>query len=142
MLLEQLRAEMPEAERAYATENPQALARLATRAEVREPGTMERLFSRVPAAGPGFGGMMAGSLLGSMAGTVLGTMLAQIFRELMGCPKAIRVRVSRQTTLTTALSPATPASIPATPRAVSTTSVRTSTAARSTSDDRKQRSAR
>ena len=37
-------------------------------AEVRQPGTMERLFSRVPAAAPGFGGMMAGILLGSMAG--------------------------------------------------------------------------
>jgi len=79
MLLEQLRAEMPEAERAYAADNPQSLARLATRAEVREPGTMERLFSRVPATGPGFGGIFAGSLLGSMAGSVLGTMLAQNF---------------------------------------------------------------
>ena len=37
LLLEQLRAEMPEAERAYATENPQTLARLATRAEMRDP---------------------------------------------------------------------------------------------------------
>jgi len=79
MLLEELRAEMPESERAYATDNPQALARLATRAEVREPGTMERLFSRVPAAGPGLGGIFAGSLLGSMAGSVLGTMMAQNF---------------------------------------------------------------
>jgi hypothetical protein len=79
MLLEQLRAEIPEAEGAYAAENPQALARLATRAEVRQPGTMERLFGRVPAAAPGFGGMVAGSLLGSMAGTVLGTMIAQHF---------------------------------------------------------------
>ena len=79
MVLEQLRAEMPEADGAYATDNPQTLARLATRAEVRQPGTMERLFSRVPAAAPGFGGMMAGSLLGSMAGTVLGTMIGQNF---------------------------------------------------------------
>jgi hypothetical protein len=79
MLLEQFRTEMPESEGAYATEQPQALARLATRAEVRQPGTLERLFSRVPAAGPGLGGMMAGSLLGSMAGTVLGTMIAQNF---------------------------------------------------------------
>jgi hypothetical protein len=79
MLLEQLRAELPEAERAYATENPQALARLATRAEVRQPGTMERLFGGAPAAGTGFGGMMTSSLLGSIAGTVLGTMIAQNF---------------------------------------------------------------
>lgn len=79
MLLDQLRAEMPEADGAYATDNPQALARLATRAEVRQPGTMERLFSRVPAAAPGFGGILASSLLGSLAGTVLGTMIAQNF---------------------------------------------------------------
>jgi hypothetical protein len=79
MLLEQLRTEMPEADVAYATDHPQTLARLATRAEVRQPGSMERLFSRVPAAAPGLGGIMAGSLLGSMAGTVLGTMIAQNF---------------------------------------------------------------
>jgi hypothetical protein len=79
MLLEQLRAEMPEAERAYATENPQALAQLATRAEVRQPGTMERLFGGVPPGGASFGGMMTSSLLGSIAGTVLGTMIAQNF---------------------------------------------------------------
>ena len=78
-LLQQLRNEMPVADAAYATENPQALARLATRAEVRQPGTMERMFSRVPATGSGFGGILAGSLLGSMAGTVLGTMIAQNF---------------------------------------------------------------
>jgi hypothetical protein len=86
-LLEQLRAEVPESERAYATENPQALARLATRAEVRQPGTLERLLSRVPATAPGFGGMVGGSLLGSMAGTVLGTMIAQNFLAGHGLPE-------------------------------------------------------
>jgi hypothetical protein len=80
MLLEQLRNEMPDTERAYAAaDTPQALARMATRAEVRRPGTLEGLFSRLPAAAPGFGGLMASSLLGSMAGTVLGTMIAQHF---------------------------------------------------------------
>jgi hypothetical protein len=79
MLLEQLRDEVPGVDAAYATEKPEALARFATRAEVRQPGTMERLFSRVPAAGPGLGGMMAGSLLSGMAGAVLGTMIAQNF---------------------------------------------------------------
>ena len=79
MLLEQLRAEMPASDSVYAADNPQTLARLATRAEVRQPGTMERLFSRVPAGGTGVGGIFAGSLLGSMAGTVLGTMMAQNF---------------------------------------------------------------
>jgi hypothetical protein len=89
MLLEQLLAEAPESERRYAADNPQALARMATRAEVREPGVMERMFSRMPAAGPGaagpgatgpgFGGIMASSLLGSVAGTVLGSVIAQSF---------------------------------------------------------------
>ena len=78
-LLEQLLAEVPDADRTYAADNPQALARLATRAEVRQPGVMERVFSRVPGGAPGFGGMIAGSLLGSVAGTVLGTMIAQNF---------------------------------------------------------------
>ena len=79
MLLEELRSDTPDAERAYAAETPQALARMATRAEVRRPGTLEGLFSRMPASGPGFGGIMASSLLGSVAGTVLGTMIAQSF---------------------------------------------------------------
>jgi len=80
MLLEQLRNEMPETERTYAAaDTPQALARMATRAEVRRPGTLEGLFGRMPAAAPGFGGIVASSLLGSMAGTVLGTMMAQHF---------------------------------------------------------------
>ena len=80
MLLEELRNEMPDAERAYAAaDTPQALARMATRAEVRRPGTLEGLFGRMPGAGSGFGGIMASSLLGSLAGTVLGTMIAQNF---------------------------------------------------------------
>jgi hypothetical protein len=81
MLLDQLRNETPEAERAAVArdvDTPQSLARLATRAEVRQPGTLERVFGRAGAV-PGWGGMIAGSLLGSMAGTVLGTMIAQNF---------------------------------------------------------------
>ena len=84
-LLQELASDMPEAERnaAYRTgEAPGALARVATRAELREPGAMERAWNRMgatPSAGPGFGGMFAGSLLASMAGSVLGTMMAQQF---------------------------------------------------------------
>jgi hypothetical protein len=84
-LLSELAADMPDAERnaAYrAGEAPGALARVATRAELREPGAMERAWNRMgtmPGAGMGFGGMFAGSLLASMAGTVLGTMIAQQF---------------------------------------------------------------
>jgi len=84
-LLEELGAEMPDAERNAAWragETPGALARVATRAELREPGTMERAWTRMGAApgpGMGLGGMFTGSLLGSMAGSVLGTMMAQQF---------------------------------------------------------------
>ena len=84
-LLQELASDMPDAERnaAYrAGEAPGSLARVATRAELREPGTMERAWNRMgtlPGAGMGFGGMFAGSLLASMAGSVLGTMMAQQF---------------------------------------------------------------
>jgi hypothetical protein len=80
-VLEQLSAAVPEAERAAAVQggdNPQALARMATRAEVRQPGTMERTFGRM-GGGVGLGGLMAGSFLSTIAGTVIGSMIAQQF---------------------------------------------------------------
>ena len=58
--------------------DPQSLARMATRAEIRQPGALQRLFGGT-SGGPGFGSMLAGSLLGSIAGTVLGSMVAQHF---------------------------------------------------------------
>lgn len=83
VVLEQLSAEMPEAERVAAMrsgDNPQMLARVATRAELRQPGALERAYGRIGnRGGMGFGGMMAGSFLGSMAGVVLGTAIAQNF---------------------------------------------------------------
>jgi len=88
-LLEELAADMPDAERnaAYRSgDQPGALARVATRAELREPGAMERAWNRLSGApapgmamGPGLGSMFAGSFLASMAGSVLGTMMAQQF---------------------------------------------------------------
>ena len=90
-VLEQLRDEMPEAERAAAGtagDSPGSLARLATRAEIRQPGAIERAFGGIGSApglgaatgaGPGLGSMVASSLLGGMAGTVLGSMVAQHF---------------------------------------------------------------
>ena len=80
-VLNELSAELPEAERTTvlrAGETPTALARAATRAEIRQPGTLERTFGRV-GGGPGLGGMMAGTFLSTMAGAVLGTALAQHF---------------------------------------------------------------
>jgi hypothetical protein len=81
MALQQLSASMPEAERvavAPGGADPQALARLATRAEVRQPGTMEQTFGRM-GGGVGLGGLMAGSFLSTIAGTVIGSMIAQQF---------------------------------------------------------------
>jgi hypothetical protein len=83
-LLQELATDMPDAERnaAYrAGEAPGALAQVATRAELRQPGAMERAWNRMGStpAGPGFGGLFAGSLLASLAGSVLGTAIAHQF---------------------------------------------------------------
>ncbi|HVF62613.1 MAG TPA: hypothetical protein VNE58_01300 [Casimicrobiaceae bacterium] len=83
-VLNELRNELPDGERETvlrAGETPAALARAATRAEVRQPGTLERTFGRVGggAGGIGLGGLMAGTFLSTMAGAVIGTALAQHF---------------------------------------------------------------
>jgi len=82
MVLQQLNENLPEDERralAQSGDDSQALARAATRAEMRQPGTMERAFGGAGGVMPGFGGMLAGSLLGSIAGTVIGSYVAQQF---------------------------------------------------------------
>ena len=79
-VLQRMAETIPDSDRASLEQigpNPQALARMATRAEIRQPGAMERMFGQ--AGGAGFGGMMAGSLLGSIAGTVIGSMIAREF---------------------------------------------------------------
>ena len=82
-LLQQLSAQLPEAERSATAgtlqDDPASLARLATRAEVRQPGTLERSFSGLGGRGGGVGGMVAGSLLGGIAGAVIGSAIAQSF---------------------------------------------------------------
>lgn len=81
MVLQQLSPTMPEAERAAVAPgepDPQSLARLATRAEMRQPGTMEKTFTGM-GGGVGLGGLMAGSFLSTIAGTVIGSMIAQQF---------------------------------------------------------------
>jgi hypothetical protein len=73
---------IPADERAAAVrggDGPGPLARVATRAELRQPGVLERVFGGAPGAAPGMGSFFAGSLLSSMAGTVLGSMIAQHF---------------------------------------------------------------
>jgi hypothetical protein len=44
LALQELSATVPERERAGASSDPQSLARMATRAEMRQPGTLERAF--------------------------------------------------------------------------------------------------
>ncbi|MGY1834759.1 hypothetical protein ACI79P_06610 [Blastococcus sp. SYSU DS0510] len=69
-----------------AGDDPRTLARAATRAELRQPGFMERTFSG-PAHGPGYGpgrgyggpgmgSMIGGSMLGTIGGLVIGTAVA------------------------------------------------------------------
>ena len=85
MVLQELSNDLPEGERAAAMRSgaePGALARTATRAEMRQPGTLERRFGGMGgmgAPGMGFGGMMAGSLLGTIAGVVVGSAIADAF---------------------------------------------------------------
>jgi hypothetical protein len=87
-VLQQLTSTMPPAERqamnVAGADDPQNLARMATRAEVRQPGTMERIFGGAPAAGgvssgPGIGTIIGGSLLTSLAGGLIGSAIADHF---------------------------------------------------------------
>ena len=65
---------------ATSPDDERAMGRLATRAEVRQPGFMERTF--------GGGGMGGGSLLGSFAMGFAGSMIAQSFFSSMGADNA------------------------------------------------------
>jgi hypothetical protein len=79
-VLQKMADSVPAAERSLIEQggaSPQTLARLATRAEIRQPGAMERMFGQ--AGGMSMGGLMAGTLLSSIAGTVLGSMIAREF---------------------------------------------------------------
>jgi hypothetical protein len=83
MVLQELDQTLTPAERAAGTsydEDPRSLARLATRAEMRQPGTLERTWSGMPAmGGVGMGGLMMGNFLGTFAGFMLGSMVADAF---------------------------------------------------------------
>jgi hypothetical protein len=103
-VLAQLAAAVPAGERPR-TDDPATLARVATRAEVRQPGTLERALGGGPGygqggygggygqggygrgygggygggygyGGPGMGSMIGGSLLGTIGGLVIGTAVA------------------------------------------------------------------
>src|SRR5947208_1165845 len=80
LVLQKIAESVPASERALAEQsgaNPQVLARMATRAEIRQPGAMERMFGQ--AGSVSLGGVMAGSLLSSIAGTVIGSLIAREF---------------------------------------------------------------
>ncbi len=72
LALRDLSAAVPEHERTGG-DDPRSLARMATRAEVNQPGTVERAFG----GGRGMVGGMGGSLLGTFAAAFVGTAIAQ-----------------------------------------------------------------
>ena len=67
-VLRELSQQVPASEVAE-SDDPRALARMATRAEMRQPGTMERTFGGV--AGPGLGGMFLATLAGAFVGSAV-----------------------------------------------------------------------
>jgi hypothetical protein len=84
-VLAELGQSVPASERAT-SDAPQDLARMATRAEMRQPGTLERSFSGRGGA-PGFGSMVGSSLLGTVAGVVIGSAVANaLFGPAFGDP--------------------------------------------------------
>jgi len=83
LVLESLSGDLPPQERTD-RDDPRSLARLATRAELRRPGTLERSFGGMSPGGTGIGlgGLMGGSFLGTIAGVVVGTAVADaIFND-------------------------------------------------------------
>ena len=77
-VLADVSSEVPPSERAT-DDDPRSLARMATRAEMRNPGTMERALGGGRGGGMGMGGMIAGTLLASVAGAFIGTAIADAF---------------------------------------------------------------
>ena len=92
MVLDSMSREVPESERAMLSDDPRSMARVATRAEMRQPGSMNRMFggaggnmgggmgAGMMGGGMGMmGGMLAGSLLASVAGGFIGSSIANSF---------------------------------------------------------------
>ncbi len=88
--LEGLAREIPEPELGDAQaagDDPKALARVATRAEMLKPGTIERVFGGVPARGGLLGGLgFGGSFLSMLAGAFVGTTIANALFTDYGYP--------------------------------------------------------
>jgi len=82
LVLEELSRELPERERTAGVrydDDPRSLARLATRTEMRQPGSLERSFGAMGSRGGGYGGLVAGSFLSSFAGILVGSAIAEQF---------------------------------------------------------------
>ncbi|WP_462417341.1 hypothetical protein [Kytococcus sp. Marseille-QA3725] len=58
------------------TDDPRAMARAATRAEMSQPGYMQRTFGGRGAGGVGMGGTIMGPMMGTIAGVVVGSAVA------------------------------------------------------------------
>ena len=67
-VLEELTTQVPASE-ASTSDDPRSLARMATRAELRQPGTMERTFGTMQ--GPGLGGIFLSTIAGAFVGTAI-----------------------------------------------------------------------
>jgi hypothetical protein len=81
MVLRELDSTLTPSERAAGAtydDDPRSLARLATRAEMRQPGTLEQTWSGMP-AGIGMGGLMMGNFMSTIAGVMVGSMIADAF---------------------------------------------------------------
>lgn len=87
MVLQELSRELPEYEREAAMrdgDDPRSLARVATRAEMRQPGTLERSFSGMAMPGIGMGSLMMGGFFSSFAGIIVGSWVASQFFDASG----------------------------------------------------------
>ena len=91
---EELSANAPAGE-APSGDDPQSLAKAATRAELRQPGTLERSFQ-----GPSFGSMIGASLLGTVAGYVIGSAIVSRVHAPVLRRRRRRGAVRRRTALT------------------------------------------
>ena len=86
-VIEGLSSTTPEGELAAAGDDPDRLARVATRAELREPGTMERVYGQMPARGGFLGGLgFGGTFLNTLAGAFVGTAIANSLFDSYGYP--------------------------------------------------------
>jgi hypothetical protein len=78
LVLEGLNGDLPPQQQ-EGRDDPRSLARLATRAELRRPGALERTFSGIQQRGsvPGSGGLLGGNFLSTVAAVVVGSAIAE-----------------------------------------------------------------